>query len=355
MNNFNFLRLVFATLVLLSHAFELVDGNRSRELLTRLFGTISFGEFAVDGFFLLSGYLIVKSWDTQPKITVFLSKRILRIYPGFIVAAIVSAVIVGPLGADSMDYFSRLDIKKLPLNMLRLAAPAVPPVFTGQPYAVVNGAMWTISYEFGCYLSVLVLGMSGLIKHKSGWLLVTLAFTGAFAAGILFNRLHIQPSVFDHAVKLEKPFIRLGMFFFSGGTYYLLREQIRFRPVMAVISGFLLSGAMFYWATAELVLATLGGYLLFYFAFSKLPLLQPFQTLPDVSYGLYLYGWPIQKLLIWYFPALPAAWVFIFSVAIGILAGLLSWLGVEKRFLRLKSRNSSPVAREELHQAVNKA
>src|SRR6476659_9650219 len=51
-NNFTFLRLLLATLVLVSHSFELIDGNRGRELLTSLFHTVSFGELAVDGFFL---------------------------------------------------------------------------------------------------------------------------------------------------------------------------------------------------------------------------------------------------------------------------------------------------------------
>ncbi len=60
-NNFNVMRLIFASLVLLSHSSELVDGDRHRELLTRVFGTISLGEVAVNGFFLLSGFLIIQS------------------------------------------------------------------------------------------------------------------------------------------------------------------------------------------------------------------------------------------------------------------------------------------------------
>ncbi|MET0220344.1 MAG: hypothetical protein ABW213_06795 [Tardiphaga sp.] len=51
-NNSGVLRLAFATMVVLSHAPELVDGNRSREILTREFHTLSFGEVGVDGFFI---------------------------------------------------------------------------------------------------------------------------------------------------------------------------------------------------------------------------------------------------------------------------------------------------------------
>ena len=85
-NNFGFLRLFFAILVIVSHSPEAIDGNRTREILTNLFGTISFGELAVDGFFLISGFLIYKSYENSSSFKNYLSKRLLRIYPGFVVA-----------------------------------------------------------------------------------------------------------------------------------------------------------------------------------------------------------------------------------------------------------------------------
>src|ERR1700733_11516931 len=84
---FDLLRIVFATLVLLSHAPEVMDGNRSREIFSRVTHTSnSFGEFAVDGFFLLSGFLILKSWQRHPSLPDYLRNRFFRIVPGYLVA-----------------------------------------------------------------------------------------------------------------------------------------------------------------------------------------------------------------------------------------------------------------------------
>src|ERR1700682_1934130 len=101
-NNFGLLRRVFAMCVLVSHSFELVDGNRSREPLTFIFGTLSLGEFGVDGFFLVSGYLITQSFETSASSLSYLWKRILRIYPAFIISFVISIAIVGPLSDADM-------------------------------------------------------------------------------------------------------------------------------------------------------------------------------------------------------------------------------------------------------------
>lgn len=85
-NNFGTLRLLLASLVIVSHTPEMLDGNRSRELLTMLFGTLSFGELAVDGFFIISGFLIAKSMILGGSLKVFFVKRVARIVPGFMAA-----------------------------------------------------------------------------------------------------------------------------------------------------------------------------------------------------------------------------------------------------------------------------
>jgi peptidoglycan/LPS O-acetylase OafA/YrhL len=88
---------------------------------------------------------------------------------------------------------------------------------------------------------------------------------------------------------------------------------------------------------AELALAILGGYLLLKFAFMPSNLLSRFLKFPDVSYGVYLYGWPTQKLLHWNYPMMSPWVLFILSCCLSLFCGLISWHGIEKPFLKLKS------------------
>ncbi|WDF74671.1 acyltransferase family protein [Novosphingobium sp. KACC 22771] len=104
-NGFGALRLMLALLVILSHAPEMANGDRHREILTRLFGTLSFGDLAVDGFFIISGYLISASMLSNSK--GFLRRRVMRIYPGFLVASLFCLVIVGPLRGISLTSLPR--------------------------------------------------------------------------------------------------------------------------------------------------------------------------------------------------------------------------------------------------------
>lgn len=322
-NNFNLLRLILALLVILSHSPELIDGNRNREILTRLFGSISFGELAVDLFFLLSGYLIMQSWALQPNAWTFLKKRILRIYPGFLVASVISAFVVGPLGADTVQYFANFDLLSFATSAFMLEVPAVPHVFAGQPYPAVNGALWTISREFTCYLLVLFLGACGILRWRHAWLTLAVLATAAF--GIL------------KAVNGDISYIlRLSVFFFSGGCFYIYRDIIPMNGRLAALCVLPLTIGLFSWRGAELGLATFGAYIVLYLAQKHSTVLSRFNRLPDTSYGIYLYGWPTQKLLIWYIPGISPWIVFFIASLISIFLGYLSWNLVEKPMLRFK-------------------
>jgi peptidoglycan/LPS O-acetylase OafA/YrhL len=331
-NNFNFLRLFFASLVLLSHAPEIADGNRSRELLTLFFGSISFGELAVDGFFLLSGYLIVKSWMSDPDAVSFMRKRIARIYPGFIVASIIGAMIVGPLGAVPSEYFEKFKILSFLKGTVFLQSTITPPTFIGLSTSAVNSSMWTIFFEFLCYLMVMGLGMVGVVKRRKVWLLVSFCVLVAFGLH-RFGYLGLSGSML---LDLARNLMRLASVFFVGGCFYLYRERIKFLPALAVFAAVALFAGLFWAEAAEIFLAIFGGYLLFYIAHARLPMLRKFNDFPDISYGLYLYGWPVQMLLVWYRPNLSPWAVFPLSLAASAVLGLISWHAVEKPCLKLK-------------------
>lgn len=321
-NNFNLLRLVLASLVIIGHSPDLVIGSDSGEPSTMMLGAISLGELAVDGFFLLSGYLILQSWHSQPNAWSFLKKRVLRIYPGYLAAGLICAFLVGPLGASPSQYFASMDFGALLGSLLLLQVPAVPEVFSGQPNPGINGSMWTISREFMCYLLVLALGVVGALRVRHFWL----GLTAAVLAALVFLKLSYLPS---HG-------LRLWSFFLAGGCYYLYRERVCYDWRLALILASINAICLLSWRLSELALATVGGYVLFYLAGKRFHVLSGFNRFPDVSYGVYLYGWPIQKLLVWYFPTLSHWELSVLALMAALLVGTGSWYLIEKPALRFK-------------------
>lgn len=328
-NNFNFLRLVLALLVILSHSPQLIDGNANREPLARLVGFTSLGKLAVECFFLLSGYLIVQSWTQSPKMWSFLKKRILRIYPGFIVASLFCAFVVGPLGAQPQKYFEAFWYGGFVKSLFFLKIPEVPDVFQGQPYPSINGSMWSISLEFICYILVLVAGSLGIFRRKILWFFIAIVLYSV----VLYATLGLSLPY----VSLDDPLLRLAAFFLIGGCFYLYRDFIFYKSLPALIFALVIFICVFGFKIHYMFFAVAGAYLLFYLAFTRINFLKRFERLPDVSYGVYLYGWPIQKLILWYFPATTPAVLFVVSAVISLLLGAVSWYIVEKPFMRLKS------------------
>lgn len=353
--NFAFLRLLFAALVVLSHTAEIHDGNRSREPLTQIFGTLSFGEVAVAAFFFISGYLISGSFLSSKSVFDYLIKRVCRIYPAFIVAFFACVFIVAPLGGGlltltgvpSSAFHGPLYPVLLLFGAATLSQPPANMAFEGTFYPWLNGAMWTIPYEFRCYLVVALLGVLGLLRNKA-FLIVSTA--------ILLVLCFVFPEVYQpfneggnghssnsavgkmlaQLVGSPKTSIRLFAVFMCGAVAQAYKEKLRF-PAWAI--GFSLVALVFGMtsaAFANVAIATFGGYLILALAtLLAKPKLEGINPKSDISYGLYLYGWPVEKLIFWYFPNLNLVVAALLTLVIAAALGAMSWYLIEKRFVRL--------------------
>lgn len=331
-NNFGFLRLLFASLVIVSHSAEILDQNRSRELLTQIFGTISFGELAVDAFFLISGYLILKSYLSSNTSKSYFSKRVVRIYPGFIVASLFCIFILIPVSNEfhllvntGFEGWQNTIIKLLTLQT---------PVVENTKYASLNGSMWTIRLEFVCYLCI------PLVYLIKGNKLKIYSFL-ALVMMVIFLYTQISgKNIWFPYIKLDIHHTSRLMFaFLVGGLFYLLRDKIIWNKYLSIFCLVFLIISLNFKDIAEVSLIVLGGYLLFDFALNyKNKFFNSFGTKVDISYGVYLYAWPIQIYLIKYYPQINLYFLMLATFALASTLGYWSWVFVEKPFMRLKNK-----------------
>ena len=341
-NNFNLIRLLMAFLVILAHSPQMIDGNANREPLRYIFGTLTFGQFAVDIFFLLSGYLILQSWEARPEILPFLKKRILRIYPAFIIAAFFSVFVFGALATPfPAEYLSQISIFQFSTDLLTLKMPKSPPTFVGSFYPTVNGSMWTIRYEFFCYLSIVLLGLLKVFDRKKLLIVVLIIFTCCSTAKNLgYLQLLGIPSD-----ETTFPMFRFSSFFVAGNLFCLYRKNIRLEKRYASVAGLGLVLGLNFQVFAEISVVVFGSYLMFFLAFKNTNATAWINKLPDASYGFYLYGWPVAKLLIWKFPSINLYVLVTFTTVLAYFLGILSWYLVEQPALKLKNVKSKvPVA-----------
>jgi peptidoglycan/LPS O-acetylase OafA/YrhL len=332
-NNFGLLRLVFASLVIVSHSFEIIDGNRLREPLARVFGTLTVAEVAVAGFFIVSGYLISQSYETSGSVLSYLWKRILRIYPAFIAASLLCIVIVGPLAGANLGALTATNWTTICFRSLALQIPHLPDVFTGQHYPSLNGSMWTIAYEFRCYLALVILGCLGLLRGK-----IVLPLTVFFWLVAILTTPDWPKLRFEAAFGDLHETARLTAFFLTGTAFYLFRDRISYRNAYAAFAAAGLALALFYPRLVGPGVAIFGGYLIFWFAF--LPgttRLNAINSKTDISYGVYLYAWPIQMLLIRYVAGVSAASVIVVTMITSAVLAYASWLLVERPAMSQKT------------------
>jgi peptidoglycan/LPS O-acetylase OafA/YrhL len=335
-NNIGFLRLLFASLVIVGHAPEMIDGNRSRDPLTAVFHTVSTGEFAVDAFFLLSGYLIAKSMIVSRSVPYYLERRIFRIYPGYVTAYLISVFALGPIvGAapwkDLLLTFGRLIFLMDPTQY--------PGQLAGLPVPALNGSMWTIAYEFRCYILVAVLWSIGFLTKKRLMLGLTvcgLALSVAMTIRSVSEPLDSLAARFHGTgwiIGAPSDALRLTAIFLVGIVFYLYRDVLIAtvngkHAILCALAAMLIMYRDPY--LAGLALTTLGAVTLFWLSLkAKLGVLQKINDDWDISYGTYLYGWPVSILILWLNPGI-SPWVLAAAaLPLSLACGSLSWWGIE--------------------------
>ena len=324
MNNFDFVRIVAATCVLVGHHF-VFTGQGEPDFL----GLHSVGTAAVLVFFSLSGYLVTKSWYADPHVLRFAARRALRIWPALAAAVVFAVLVVGPLvtviplGAYFthpvlLDYFSTLYLK---------VKYVLPGVFETNPYPLgVNGSLWTIPLEVRCYLVVAALGLLGAMKRRSVFLLIAATY---FAWYIYKSSPDLRGGV--HFGR------EFSTYFVAGAVWYCFEDAWKKRPLLflALILGAAATVHLSGWRYTALLIAL--PYVVVCFGSASTPFLRRAGRWGDPSYGLYLFAFPIQQTVIFFvYPRMGFTSTLLISIALTVGIAYASWHGIEKPALRLK-------------------
>ncbi len=332
-NNFDFLRFLFASFVIFTHAYALL-GDIKADPLYALSGRV-FSEVGVCGFFVISGYLIHQSLERSSSLISFIRKRATRIFPGLIVAVLLTTVLIGamvttlPLKAyfgDKGTWLYTLDnIFLIPRHQ------TLPGVFTNNVEMAVNGSLWTLRYELLFY------GLLGLLffvnRSIKKWLLPLLFLLCVSGYFILKHPISNHLSGGLHKFLLYC--CNLGCYFIAGAILSLLTPLLYARKTpLLLISTILFFIALFFPGrhlefaaiiTFPVMVITFGLHYFRWLHFSRYT--------GDISYGTYIYAYPLQQALIVWLQPQNAFVLMLASFPLSWLAGYLSWHLVEKRFL----------------------
>jgi peptidoglycan/LPS O-acetylase OafA/YrhL len=323
-NNFDLLRLLAALSVIFSHAFLLAENSQDHDpLMIATGGQTILGLVGVFVFFTISGYLITQSFETTASPLVFLAKRALRIFPGLIACLLVCVFAIGPevTSLPLSEYFAR------PETYLFLVHNAVLHVdeynrlpgvvfWNGNIGGIVDGPLWSLPSEALLYVMLCGLGLCRALTLPVALVLVAIGVVCLW---------------FDTSGALVGNTGWLLGFFAAGISCYRLRGTRWIGGVWAVlaIAGLLLSVKLRVFVPAFPIF---GSSLVIWVALNRrLPPI-PAARFGDLSYGLYIYGWPIEQCVI-HASGGGAPWwvVFAIGVAAAVPTAFLSWHLVEKR------------------------
>ena len=336
-NNFDFIRFIAALLVIVNHSYFLLPVVED-PLLTFTSDRYNIGKIAVAVFFIISGILITQSFQRTKSLFNYFTSRALRIYPALIFVIFITVFLLGPLLTtySLQEYFAATQTHKyLLFNITMVKAEYfLPGVFENNfRQGFVNGSLWTLPNELACYVAVAIIGMFRSRKMRAGMVLLVL-FLGVFHYKFLNEQ---KDAFFLH-----------GLYFASGALAYSLRNRIVLNKYAALIAFVVLVTNILFnklLLASAFITAFAMTYVILYLAFANTSKFKNFTKHGDFSYGLYIWGWPVQQVVCMKVPNLTVFSFFLISTAITFVFAFISWHFIEKKALVLKkyiySRNAA--------------
>jgi peptidoglycan/LPS O-acetylase OafA/YrhL len=333
-NNFDFLRLLFASFVIITHAYPL-SGTADCDVLCQLTNNQTNLSFVgVKGFFIISGYLIFQSLQRSENLKAYYWKRCLRLYPGLFVMLVLTLLFIPFIYEGTSTLFLNKNyLTYLPNNLtLYRVQYRISGVFENNPYPkAINGSLWTIPYEFTMYA---FLSLLFFVKKKKHMLTLLCVFVGLFLIGNIFFSKELSRV---RITLLGNYVAELGYFFLVGSLLAALHLVTwKHKRLILVICGVLMimSSYLEFYHLGEFFLLPITILLI---GLLPIPMIKDIgKTIGDLSYGIYIYGFLIQQTLVYFFKLDHIALMF-YSLIIAYIFGYLSWHFVEKKALQFKN------------------
>lgn len=333
-NNFDFIKILFAWLVIVSHSYVLLGNQGCDWLCEATHHYINFSYFGVKGFITISGYLIFKSLHRSPNVIDYLWKRVLRIYPALTIVLLLSVGLAYLIYQPTNPYFNfNKEAFAYVYNNLSLYHNQwrIHGVFDSLPNTAINGSLWTMGFEFFFYLILLLIYP---IRKYPVLIQVILLCTIIllFIGNVYFIKaLSVVP------FRLRVDFIfELGLFFMIGAFFGSVNwNLIPFQKQLAILAAIASLGIL-YFQPNPIWLCFTWPYLVLYIGQQSSSFSNWIHAnFEDPSYGIYLYAFPVQQSIIYFFQ--PSVTVLLWTstfIAFGL--GIASWKWIEKKTLQFK-------------------
>jgi peptidoglycan/LPS O-acetylase OafA/YrhL len=334
-NCFDFLRFFFAANILLAHLCELSQ-SKNLEFLSNF----SNSNIAVKGFFVISGFLVAKSFTNTPSLKEYFLKRAKRILPAYIAVLLLSAIVFAFFSRFSFsEYITDINVYKyLGWNsiFLNFMHPCLPGLFENNLMCAVNGALWTLKVEEGFYI-VLPIIFYVLVKSKKPFLILgslyTLSLLYWFGMDFYLNKPLLAKQLPGYLV-----YFVTGIFLFLNFDFVQQNKNklLVFSILLLIFSNFSNFQIDFFYPAAFGTIVIISAY--------SLPFLNNFGKYGDFTYGLYIYHFPIIQLFRQYdlFEKYNPLLMAICVILITLFFAVFSWFFIEKRFLdRYKSKEQN--------------